>query len=95
MGSAGILQYNNSGRCENITINGVNISGSNLRSAFGLKSCDFKIKYENGIYTFTVYGYGHGIGLSQYGANEMAKSGSLWSDILLHYYSGVEIEKLN
>ena len=89
------ISYNNSGRCDTLNINGVDVSASKLRSAFGLKSCDFKINYENGIYTFTVYGYGHGIGLSQYGANEMAKSGSLWSDILLHYYSGVEIENLN
>ncbi len=88
------IKYNNSGRCETLNINGVDISASKLRSVFGLKSCDFEINYTNGIYTFTVLGYGHGIGLSQYGANEMAKSGSIWSDILLHYYSGVKIEYL-
>ncbi len=88
------IAYNNSGRCDSLKINGVNVSASKMRTAFGLKSCDFKLGYENGIYTFTVYGYGHGIGLSQYGANEMAKSGNIWSDILLHYYTGVEIESI-
>ncbi len=87
-----IISCNDTGRCKSVSIFGITVSGKEARTAFGLKSCDFTLTYNNGIYTFNVKGYGHGIGLSQYGANEMAKSGYAYSEILLHYYTGVNIE---
>ncbi len=61
-------------------------SGGDLWRIFGLRSTAFTVSYQNGIFTFTTKGYGHGAGLSQYGANEMAKSGKTAAEILKHYY---------
>ena len=85
------VEYNDSGRCDSVRIAGVTVAAGTLRSRFGLKSCDFSLKYSDGEYVFTVYGYGHGIGMSQLGADAMAKQGRDYREILLHYYSGVEI----
>ncbi|MBE6787190.1 MAG: stage II sporulation protein D [Ruminococcaceae bacterium] len=65
--------------------------GQEIRTALNLKSSNFKVKFENGNYNFTVYGYGHGVGMSQNGANEMAKQGKTYEEILKHYYTGTEI----
>ncbi len=80
------------GSVKSLTVNGVLISGNDLRAALNLRSPDFDISFENGEYTFTVRGYGHSIGMSQNGANYLAKQGKTWEEILLHYYSGCKIE---
>lgn len=69
-------------------------TGEEIRSAFSLRSPCFSVKCDDSGVTFTVLGYGHGVGLSQYGANYMAKSGSDYKEILKHYYKGVSVEKL-
>lgn len=89
------ITYNDSGRCDTVTINGVCLTGTKARSLFGLKSCDFDLTYNQGEYVFTVFGYGHGIGMSQYGANAMAVDGMSYTDILFHYYTGVELDYIN
>lgn len=61
-------------------------SGGDIWRIFGLRSTAFTVEYESGIFTFITKGYGHGAGLSQYGANEMAKSGRTADEILRHYY---------
>ncbi len=66
-------------------------TGGDIWRIFGLRSTAFKVEYTDGIFTFITKGYGHGAGLSQYGANEMAKAGSTAEEILRHYY-GAEIE---
>ena len=53
----------------------------------------FEIEYKNAEYTITTYGYGHGVGMSQNGANYMAKQGSSFEEILSHYYTGCKITK--
>ena len=75
-----------SGRVASIVIGGVSFTGSELRSLFKLRSTDFELTHADGSFTFTVHGYGHGVGMSQYGANAMARSGSDYRDILAHYY---------
>ncbi len=85
---------NDTGRCEKIVVGTIEVKASKLRSLLGLKSCDFVLTQNSGAITFTVYGYGHGIGMSQNGANEMAKDGDDYTRILTHYYTGVEIEIL-
>ncbi len=87
------LMLNDTGRCDRIVIGENEISAKKLRNTFSLKSCDFVIDSESNNIIFSVYGYGHGIGMSQKGANELAKSGYNYSDILTHYYTGVEIKK--
>ena len=76
---------------ERITIGGVPVSGPSVRSIFGLRSASFTAEAGDGKITFYVTGYGHGVGLSQYGANAMAEAGSTWREILEHYYAGVTI----
>ena len=76
---------------ESITIGGVSVSGPSARSIFGLRSASFTAEAGDGKITFYVTGYGHGVGLSQYGANAMAEAGSTWREILEHYYTGVTI----
>ena len=76
---------------ERITIGGVPVSGPSVRSIFGLRSASFTVEAGDGKITFYVTGYGHGVGLSQYGANAMAEAGSTWREILEHYYTGVTI----
>ena len=65
-------------------------SGGDIWRIFGLRSTAFTVEYSDGIFAFTTMGYGHGAGLSQYGANEMAKQGKTAQEILEHYYSGIE-----
>ena len=89
-----ILEKSSSGRVVNVEINGITYSGINIRSLLGLRSTDFNIeKTDTGI-NFITRGYGHGVGMSQYGANGMANHGSNYIDILLHYYTGVSISSL-
>ena len=76
---------------ERITIGGVPVSGPSVRSIFGLRSASFTAEAGDGKITFYVTGYGHGVGMSQYGANAMAEAGSTWREILAHYYTGVTI----
>ena len=78
-----------------IEVCGTALSGAEIRSVFSLRSSNFEVSYKEGSFTFTVYGYGHGVGMSQYGADYMAKQGSDFKEILLHYYSGCRIEKLS
>lgn len=76
-----------SGTVKTITVGGQELSGSELRTALGLRSACFDTAYKDGKFTFTVRGYGHNVGMSQYGANEMAKQGAKYTEILHHYYA--------
>lgn len=68
-------------------------TGAKIRELFNLRSANFKLEEDEGEYVFTVYGYGHGVGMSQYGANNYAKAGYTYEDILSHYYPGTELKK--
>jgi len=88
------ITYNASGRVAELSVGGITLSGGAARSLFGLRSACFTVEESNGVFTFSVTGYGHGVGMSQYGANAMAKQGSGWREIVEHYYTGVAIEKM-
>lgn len=77
---------------DTVTIGGVTVRGPEVRSIFGLRSATFEIDTTGEKVVFFVTGFGHGVGMSQYGANAMAESGSTWREILAHYYTGVTIE---
>ena len=77
-----------------ISIGGRNFTGLEIRSKLGLRSTDFSITDSGNNLIFTTKGYGHGVGMSQYGANEMGKQGYTYKQILTHYYTGVTITKL-
>ena len=83
-----------SGRVESVELGGVELSGGAARRLFSLRSTSFDLTEEDGVFTFSVTGYGHGVGLSQYGANAMAKAGSNWREILAHYYTGAKLQHL-
>lgn len=69
-------------------------NGNKIRDKLGLKSGIFDIYLlDNGNIKIVCYGYGHGVGMSQYGANELANQGYNYKEILKHYYTGVEIKK--
>lgn len=83
-----------SGRIESITIGGASLTGRQVRTAFDLDSANFTITVADGQVKIKTQGFGHGVGLSQVGANTMAKKGNDYKDILLHYYTGVELSKI-
>jgi stage II sporulation protein D len=88
-----VLSETASGRVENIKIGDSTYSGVKLRSLLGLKSADFTFTKGAASVTVTTRGIGHGVGMSQYGANEAAKEGYSYDRILKHYYTGVAIVK--
>ena len=67
------------------------LTGQQIREMLGLRSACFTVSCTAGQLAFTTRGFGHGVGMSQYGANEMARSGSTYEEILLHYYPGAEL----
>lgn len=69
------------------------VSGADMRKAFGLRSANFDLAFADNKFTFTVRGYGHGTGMSQNGANYMAKQGSTFLEILSWYYPECKLEK--
>ena len=80
------------GYVESVAVGGGTYTGMALRDAVGLRSAVFKYEFKDGNLHFTTEGYGHGVGMSQYGADYMARQGSTWEEILKHYYTGVKIE---
>ena len=82
------------GGVTSIPVGGVSVTGATLRSLFGLRSTVFTVQADSTAVTFSVTGYGHGVGMSQYGANAMAKEGKSCEEILKWYYTGVELEQM-
>ena len=89
----GPVKRTNGGGVEEMIIGECVFKGTELRGLFGLNSTNFTVNAEDDMIIFSVYGYGHRVGMSQYGANAMAKAGSNYNEILEHYYTGAEIEK--
>ena len=83
------------GSVETVEVGGVTVRGGTVRAALGLRSACFEWELQNGNFVFYVTGYGHGVGLSQYGADAMAESGADYQTILTHYYTGVTVEVFN
>ncbi len=85
------IERYNTGRVKTIKVNKKSFRGTTFRTKLGLRSTDFEIKYDNQKVYITTKGYGHGVGMSQYGANAMADAGYNYEDILKYYYTGVKI----
>lgn len=81
------------GGVKTIEIGSKAFSGEEARKAFSLRSNHFTVEQTNGNFKFSVVGYGHGVGMSQYGADYAARQGSNYKEILTHYYSGCEVIK--
>ena len=80
------MNVNEDGYVISVKIGRRTFTGGDIWRIFGLRSTAFTVSYSDNIFTFTTKGYGHGAGLSQFGANEIAKQGYTVSDILHHYY---------
>lgn len=89
-----IISRTSGNRVKEIEINGTTYSGVEFRKLLNLRSADFSIENNGANVVISTNGYGHGVGMSQYGANGMANNGSSYTDILLHYYTGVSIKNI-
>ena len=83
-----------SGRVASVELGGAELSGGAARGLFSLRSASFDVAEADGVFTFSVTGYGHGVGMSQYGANALAGAGRDWREILAHYYTGTEVRRM-
>ena len=90
-----ILDHTTSGRIKTIKFGNKEIAGTEARTILGLKSTNFTITQEGENIKFTVIGYGHGVGMSQTGADALAKAGSNYETIIKHFYTDVEIIEVN
>ena len=88
----GEIRRDNAGRVETITIGGVTKTGAEARQLVSLRSTNFTVEVQDGNLVFHVTGSGHGVGMSQYGANVMAQQGAAYPEILAHYYPGTTLE---
>ncbi len=87
----GELRRDESGRVASLVIGGQEIRGTVLRSLFSLRSTAFTLEHTEEGFVFTVAGYGHGVGMSQYGAKLLAEEGMDYREILNHYYPGTQL----
>lgn len=92
---AQVLSLTESGRVKEAKIGGKTFSGQELRSLLGLRSDQFTVRGGKQGLTFETLGYGHGVGLCQYGANGMAKQGKAYADILKYYYTGIDLKNID
>lgn len=90
-----IKEYTDSGRVRTIKFGNIQIAGTEARTIFGLKSTNFSFEINENAIKFKVIGYGHGVGMSQTGADSLAKTGSTANDIIKHFYDGIEISYIN
>ena len=88
------VERNETNHVKSITINNKTYTGIEFRKLLNLRSTDFTIEKQDNNYIITTIGYGHGVGMSQYGANQMAKEGSSYKEILNHYYENTEISEI-
>lgn len=88
------LEFDDAGRVAYVVFGETSVSGKDVREALGLRSTDFSLVILDGEYIFTVRGYGHGVGMSQYGAKAMAAEGKTYMEILAHYYPGTQITNI-
>ncbi len=86
-----VLEYTDGNRIKRMKVGNLELSGVEMRTIFSLRSANFTVQIEGDNVKFQVIGYGHGVGMSQTGADSMAKQGSQYEEIIKHFYVGVEI----
>ena len=92
-GWLGDTVWDAAGYVQSITIAGQKLTGSEVRGALGLRSACFSMAWDGAVFTVTTRGYGHGVGMSQYGAKAMAEGGSSWREILAYYFPGTQLHE--
>jgi len=86
-----VAERSEGGRVATLQIGNITMKGREIRELFGLRSANFTVSVQGDNVIFATDGYGHGVGMSQYGANGMAQAGYNYKQILIHYYTGVEV----
>jgi stage II sporulation protein D len=90
-----IIDYTTGGRVKTLKIGNISLKGTEFRTLLGLRSTDFKVEIadegKDGTLKITTKGFGHGVGMSQWGADSLAKRGGTYTEILKHYYTGVDV----
>ena len=89
-----LIERSEGGRILNLQVGNKVMTGREIRDLLGLRSANFRITVKGSEMIFNTVGYGHGVGMSQWGANGMAEKGHQFEEILKHYYTGVEIEPI-
>lgn len=89
------IEKSDSKRINYITINDKKFKGTEVRVKLSLRSTDFTINLNGNLVEITTKGYGHGVGMSQYGANTLANEGKSYEEILKYYYQNIKIEKIS
>ena len=89
-----VLSRYESGQVETLRLGNIEITGREMRKLLELKSANFELSFGDKEICITTHGYGHGVGMSQYGARAMALEGSDYEEILKHYYTGIELEAI-
>lgn len=89
-----IINRNDTNSINEILINNISVKGTDFRYKLGLRSTNLEIIQKENEIIITTKGYGHGVGMSQYGAYELAKQGYTYDEILKYYYQGIELEKI-
>ena len=92
---AKIVSLTESGRVDQVRIGTKNLSSQEIRDKLELRSTNFTIEAKTDRFVFCTVGYGHGVGLSQYGANGMAKEGQDYKKILLYFYTGIDLKNIS
>ena len=82
------------GAVTSLVLGGITLTGSQVRTLFSLRSAAFSLTWDGSSFTFDVTGYGHGVGMSQYGANALAKEGKTFEEILTWYYTDTQVAAL-
>lgn len=90
----GAVSYTRGGGVASWQVGDLTLTGTELRSLLELNSTRLTLQLQDGQFVFTTQGFGHRVGLSQYGAEAMARAGSGWREILTHYYTAVELRQL-
>lgn len=86
-----VKETTNSNRVKTLKVGNLELAGTQVRSILGLRSTAFTVKIDEDNIIFSVIGYGHGVGMSQTGADSLAKQGKNFEEIIKHFYQGVEI----
>ncbi len=89
-----VKEYTEGNRVKTIQVGNLKLSGVEMRNLFGLRSANFTITIEDNDIIFDVIGYGHGVGMSQTGADSLAKQGKTYKEIIHHFYTDVEIKDI-
>ncbi|MDD3394430.1 MAG: stage II sporulation protein D [Anaerotignum sp.] len=88
------IERSDAGYIQKIKVGGLTLTGLEVRSALGLRSANFEVERKDENFVFVTHGYGHGAGMSQYGASFLAQDGMDYREILCHYYQGISFENI-